>query len=434
MKGSGHGGVQYRRCSTDCKLQEALEDMLAEARLPGHSKEEAEKICFERAKELHRLVNELVDTYAVVEEWAYAGSQRAYTAMVYMGPDGIRKGKDTEWHRTEVEAAPRPHASLYISLFSIASLGADTGSGRIMGTEKTRVVCKIVPEALLTTTTLNISEMAGNYRVKTKQEGANGQDAEFINKVYGFDALAIDSMLAKSFAQIEKVFARVAEDIPKSFQDRKELEDFVAGAVSTSLEPDIFTAVALARLDKNYSAESGTKVDEVAKKIFARTETYIVGRILELESGTKLGHWALDSLEKLLGKKYFESDALDLDFQLSDLLSLVSEIRACLAEGMTVGMRAAITNVIDFRIKNDRWLSWESTITPGVLLFRESKRIRDGMFESDGVEDSVFEVAVSVMEYVMQAASFDPLNWEVKRVTRDRLYIEARADGDSRRL
>lgn len=109
MRGSGNSGLKYRRCNANCKLQEALEDMFAEACLPGHSKEEAVKVCFERAKELHKLVNELVDTYAVAEEWAYAGSQRAYTAMVYVGPDGIRKGKDTEWHRTEVEAAPRPH-------------------------------------------------------------------------------------------------------------------------------------------------------------------------------------------------------------------------------------------------------------------------------------------------------------------------------------
>ena len=108
MRASGHSGEGYRRCRPDCKLQEALEDMFAEACLPGHSKEEADNICFQRAKEMHKLVNELIDTYAVVEEWAFAKSQRAYTAQVYVGPDGIRKGKDTEWHRAEIEAAPQP--------------------------------------------------------------------------------------------------------------------------------------------------------------------------------------------------------------------------------------------------------------------------------------------------------------------------------------
>lgn len=104
------------RCGAECKLQEALEDMFAEACLPGYSKEEAEYVCFERAKELHRLVRELVDTFAVAVEWKCAGSKRAYTSSVYVSPEGIRKGKDTEWHRTELEAeAPRP-PSLYFRL------------------------------------------------------------------------------------------------------------------------------------------------------------------------------------------------------------------------------------------------------------------------------------------------------------------------------
>jgi hypothetical protein len=104
---------ENRRCSTDRRLQEALEDVFAEACLPGCSKEEAQKICFERSKEVHRLVNELVGTYVVSAEWEFTGSQRAYETSVYVGPDGIRKGKGAEWHRTEVEAeAPRPPSQL----------------------------------------------------------------------------------------------------------------------------------------------------------------------------------------------------------------------------------------------------------------------------------------------------------------------------------
>jgi hypothetical protein len=109
MKSSGNYGRIYSRCNPSCKLQEALEDIFAEVCLPRHSKEEAEQICFERAKEVHKLVKELVDTYIVSVEWECAGSPRAYTSAVYVGPDGIRKGKDTEWRRTKVEAeAPRP--------------------------------------------------------------------------------------------------------------------------------------------------------------------------------------------------------------------------------------------------------------------------------------------------------------------------------------
>lgn len=112
MKEIGNKGVKYNRCKPECKLQEALEDMFAEAHLPGYSKEEAEYVRFQRAKELHKLVRELIDTYAVSEEWRHSGTPRAYTSSVYVGPEGIRKGKDTEWHRTEIEGeAPRPPSS-----------------------------------------------------------------------------------------------------------------------------------------------------------------------------------------------------------------------------------------------------------------------------------------------------------------------------------
>ncbi len=108
MRDRGTNG-RYNRCDTECKLQEALEDMLAEAHLPGYSKEEMEYVCFQRAKELHKLVRELIDTYAISEEWKHSGTPRAYTSSVYVGPEGIRKGKDTEWHKTEIEGeAPRP--------------------------------------------------------------------------------------------------------------------------------------------------------------------------------------------------------------------------------------------------------------------------------------------------------------------------------------
>ena len=62
-----------------------------------------EYVCFQRAKELHKLVRELIDTYAISEEWKHSGTSRAYTSSVFMGPEGIKKGKDTEWHRTEIE-------------------------------------------------------------------------------------------------------------------------------------------------------------------------------------------------------------------------------------------------------------------------------------------------------------------------------------------
>ena len=109
MRDRGKNGRWNHRCKPDSKLQEALEDIFAELCLPGYSKEEAEYACFQRAKEVHRLVKEIVGTYAVSVEWKFAGSPRAYTSSVYVGPEEIRKGKDTEWQRTEVEAeAPRP--------------------------------------------------------------------------------------------------------------------------------------------------------------------------------------------------------------------------------------------------------------------------------------------------------------------------------------
>ncbi len=109
MRDRGTNGMRYSRCNVECKLQEALEDMLAEAHLPGYSKEETEYVCFQRAKEIHKLVRELIDTYAISEEWKHSGTPRAYTSSVYVGPEGISKGKDTEWHKTEIEGeAPRP--------------------------------------------------------------------------------------------------------------------------------------------------------------------------------------------------------------------------------------------------------------------------------------------------------------------------------------
>jgi hypothetical protein len=103
-----NGNDKYSRCRPDCKLQETLEDMFAEACSLFGNKQDIEYARFERAKEVHKLVKELISTYAVAVEWEKVGSARAYTSSVYVGPDGIRKSKDTEWRKTEVEAAPRP--------------------------------------------------------------------------------------------------------------------------------------------------------------------------------------------------------------------------------------------------------------------------------------------------------------------------------------
>lgn len=113
MRGSG----KYAKW-TECKLQAVLEEMFAETCLQGHSKEEAEEICFRRAKNVCKLVKELVNTYWVAMEWERAGEVRDYAAVVYVGPDGIGKGKATEWHRIEVEAAPRPHSREFLLVFA----------------------------------------------------------------------------------------------------------------------------------------------------------------------------------------------------------------------------------------------------------------------------------------------------------------------------
>jgi hypothetical protein len=108
MRGSVKHG-RYGEVSNGKVLQAVLESMFAEAYLPGHSEEEAEFDCFQRAKDLCELVDEIVQIYVVVKAWESVGGRRAYRAYTYVGPDGIRKSRESEWQKTKVEAAPQPH-------------------------------------------------------------------------------------------------------------------------------------------------------------------------------------------------------------------------------------------------------------------------------------------------------------------------------------
>ena len=98
-------------------LQAVLESMFAEAYLPGHSEEEASFDCFRRAVDLCELIEEIVQIYVVVKSWESVGGSRAYRTHTYIGPDGIRKSKNSEWQRTKVEAAPQPHTCFAVYRF-----------------------------------------------------------------------------------------------------------------------------------------------------------------------------------------------------------------------------------------------------------------------------------------------------------------------------
>jgi deoxyribonuclease-4 len=112
MKSSGNYGKDRKKQ----EIQEALEGIFAESCLIAHSDEKECEDCFRRARELHEMLLEIAQIYAVAKAWERAGERRAYRACIYVGPDGIRKSRNREWQKVKVEAeAPRPPIKLWYS-------------------------------------------------------------------------------------------------------------------------------------------------------------------------------------------------------------------------------------------------------------------------------------------------------------------------------